>query len=306
MRNAFIKTMQRLGQDERVMLLIADTGQFILRDFQRDYPDRFLNVGIAEANLIGIAAGLALAGKVPFVYSIAAFYSRCADQIRVDVCYNNTNVKIVGVGAGIAYGTMGPTHHTIEDLAVFRAFPGMTILAPSDPIETAQATEIALQIPGPVYLRLALAGEPTLHDSSYHMQREQADLLREGKDVTLIATGRVVKNIVDAAALLATHQITCRVLNIHTVKPIDRVTILQAAADTTAVITVEEHNITGGLGSAVAEILAENGISTKLWRFGLRDTFCQSYGSQEYLHHQYGLTGEDIAKEVLSLYGRHL
>lgn len=299
MRNAFIKSITEIGKEDRVVLLINDTGQFVLRDFDTYYPGRLINIGIAEQNMVGLAAGLAASGKVVFVYSIASFFTRAYEQIKVDICYPNLNVKFIGVGAGLAYGTMGITHHATEDLAIFRALPNVTIISPCDPIETEQATAIAMWTPGPVYLRLALTGEPAIHDSSYRMQKEQADILRDGKDMTFIATGRVVKNALDAADILATHQITCRVINIHTVKPIDRMAIVLAAFDTKTVLTIEEHNITGGLGSAVAEILAESEIKAKLWRFGLPGAFCQSYGSWEYLQHRYNLTGEYIAKEIL-------
>lgn len=301
MRNAFIKAITEIGKDDRVILLINDTGQFVLRDFDTSYPGRLINVGIAEQNMVGLAAGLAMSGKVVFVYSIASFLTRAYEQIKIDVCYPGLNVKFIGIGAGLAYGTMGITHHATEDLAIFRALPNMTIVSPSDPIEAEQATTMAMWTLGPVYLRLAMSGEPTLHDSSYRMQKEQADLLRDGKNVTIVATGRIVKNALEAADLLATHHISCRVLNIHTVKPIDRIAILRAAKDTEAMITLEEHNITGGIGSAVAEVFSEHGMKVKLWRLGIPNIFCRSYGSQEYLYSQYGLTGEQIAKSVLSL-----
>ena len=306
MRNAFVKTIHVLGKDPRVMLLIADTGQYIMQDFKHDYPERFLNVGVAEANLAGVAAGLAASGKIPFIYSIAPFYTRCLDQIRVDICQHELPIKIVAVGAGIAYGTMGPTHHAIEDIAIMRALPGMTVISPSDPIETTKATEAAFKIDGPVYLRLALAGETELHTRDYDYQLGKADILKEGRDIALFSTGRMVEVAIWAAKIIerGNPMLSVRVINIHTLKPIDKEAILAVAREARAILTVEEHNIIGGLGSAVAEVLAENNFHIPFKRLGINDQFCSHYGSFSYLQDRLKISDLWVANEALALLER--
>lgn len=308
MRNAFVKTMLELGKRKDVVLLIADTGQHLLSDFATHYPERFINVGVAEQNMIGIAAGLALSGKIVFCYSIAAFYTRCLDQIRVDLCQHSANVKLIGVGSGLCYGTMGPTHHSIEDIGILRAFPNMRIIVPSDPIEAGRATEAICHMDGPVYLRLGLAGEPVLHSEDYEFHPWLGERLRDGKDATIIATGRMVHFAMLAADFLAKSGVMCRVINMHTIKPLDRVTVRAAAEQTKAILTVEEHSIIGGLGSAVAETLAEmfsvsdwQGSLTPFRMIGIWDSFCRDYGDQVYLFNKLGLSEAHIADHVLGL-----
>lgn len=303
MRNALISKLHDLSlNDTRIMNLIADTGAFLFRHIKQDRPRQFLNGGIAEANLIGVASGLALSGYVPVVYGIAAFFIRAFDQIRVDVCQNMANVKIVGVGAGISYSTVGPSHHTIEDLAMFRALPHMTILSPSDPLEAAWALEAALALKTPVYIRLGLAGEPSVHSNGVQAELSKIQILRQGTDVAILATGRCVKRALDAAESLAEH-VSSQVVNVHTIKPIDVEGILTIANNVQAIVTVEEHNILGGLGSAVAEILVQSKHDHPIGfkSLGIQDTFCSEYGNGEYLINHHGLSAKAIAQEVLKI-----
>lgn len=305
MRNAFVRSLHQIARkDERVFMLIADLGIFMFDDFKRDFPTRFVNVGVAEANMMGIAAGLALCQKVPFVYTIAPFVTmRCLEQIRVDVCYQNLNVKIVGIGGGLAYGVQGTTHHAIEDMAIMRALPNMTVISPSDPVEAGKATTAIAGHAGPVYLRLVREAEPRVSREDREFVIGEAPVLREGKDVAIVATGVMVSKSLAAAEQLGREdKIEVTVINAHTIKPLDKETILAAARRTRTVITAEEHSITGGLGSAVAEVIAEEAPGeVQFKRIGLRDTFCWDCGEHRYLQERYGLSEAHIAATVRDL-----
>jgi transketolase len=305
MRTAFIDTLCELAeQDERIWLLTGDVGYSVLERFASRFPRRFVNVGVAEQNMTGVAAGLALCGKIVFTYSIANFPTlRCLEQIRNDVCYHNLNVKIVAVGGGFAYGAQGMTHHATEDLAIMRALPNMTVVAPGDPVEAALATQAVVERPGPCYLRLGKAGEPVVYREPPNFQIGKAITVKEGSNVTLIATGGMLYNTVQAAKQLVQQGIQTRVLSMHTLKPLDTEAMLAGAQETGAIITIEEHSIIGGLGSAVAEVLAKLGDSSIAFkRLGLPDAFCSYVGSQEYLREIYGLSVEGIVETVQSLW----
>jgi len=304
MRTTFIHTLIECARaDGRIWLLVGDLGYSVVEPFRQEFPGRFINVGVAEQNMTGIATGLAISGKVVFTYSIANFPTlRCLEQIRNDVCYHNTNVKIVAVGGGFAYGAHGMTHHATEDLAIMRALPNMTVIAPGDPVEAALATRAIIEWPGPCYLRLGKAQEPVVHKTSPNFQIGKAIVVRKGGDVTLITTGGILFNTVQAAEQLARQGIQARVLSMHTLKPLDTEAVLAAARQTKAIVTVEEHSIIGGLGSAVAEVLAELGSShTTFRRMGIKNEFCRQIGSQEYLRGVYGLSVEGIIEVVRSL-----
>ena len=305
MRTAFIQTLIECARaDGRIWLLVGDLGYSVVEPFRQEFPDRFINVGVAEQNMTGIATGLALSGKVVFTYSIANFPTlRCLEQVRNDVCYHNANVKIVAVGGGLAYGAQGMTHHATEDLAIMRTMPNMTVVAPGDPIEAVLATRAIAKWPGPCYLRLGKAGEPIVHETSPDFQIGKAIVVREGSDVTLIATGGILYNTVQAAERLAQQGIQAKVLSMHTLKPLDTEAVLAAVQQTKAIITVEEHSIIGGLGSAVVEALTVldcGGASLKM--LGLPDAFCKEIGGQEYLKHINGLSVEGICDVVSHFY----
>jgi transketolase len=286
MRDAFFAELKDLAAcDERIWALTADLGIGLF-----DGLPRFLNVGIAEQNLIGVAAGLAYGGKVPFAYSIAPFLvSRPHDQLRVDVAMTRANVKLVGVGGGVAYGYLGPTHHAIEDLALTRALPGLTIFTPADPAEARRATRAALAHEGPVYLRLGKNGEPALLPQGAPFGG--ALTLREGGDVTLASCGPILSETLAAAELLAADGIEATVVHYGTLKPFDAGPLLAERP----VVTVEEHSIVGGLGSAAAEALAEAGAPARLVRLGLRDVFAHEVGSREHILRAHGLDADGIA-----------
>jgi transketolase len=303
MRNAFTSAMCELARrDPRILFIVSDIGNITFDGFRAEFPDRFLNVGVAEANMIGVCAGLALCGKIPVAYTIAAFeVFRAFEQIRDDVCYQNLPVKIVGVGGGLAYSTLGPTHHTIEDLAMFRAVPNMTIVSPADPVEARLLALASVECPGPVYIRLGKAGEKTLFPQTHRIEIGKAVELVEGGDVVLVATGLMVGNCLDAAARLRESGISAGVLNVHTIKPLDRDAILAAADRVGLIVTVEEHNTHGGLGGAVAELVAEDAPGVKVKCLGLPDRFCSDYGSQEHLWRNAGLAPDAIAERVRGL-----
>lgn len=306
MRNAFIKAITEIGRDEKVIILINDTGQFVLRDFDNNYPGRLINVGIAEGNMVGLAAGLAASGKTVFVYSIASFLARAYEQIKIDVCYPNLNVKFIGIGAGLAYGTMGITHHATEDIATFRVLPNMTVVSPCDPIETEQATAAVYNHPGPVYLRLGLTVEPNVHSPDYKFELGKFNTLKSGDDIALISTGRMVGTTLLAASLLEEKGTSAMVVNAHTIKPLDHifVTYLVRSLLVDAILVIEEHNIIGGLGSTIAEQMAHHTDCDVLFkRMGIRDSFCTEYGSWPYLQDKLGLSAQHIADEALMLLG---
>jgi transketolase len=292
MRTAFIETLFDLAQrDERITLVTGDLGFGVVTRFMKELPSQFVNVGVAEQNMTGLAAGMALSGKIVFTYSIANFpVIRCLEQIRNDVCYHNANVKIVAVGGGLAYGALGMTHHSTEDLAVMRALPNTVVVAPNDPVEARLATEAIVAHPGPCYLRLGRAGEPIVHTSPVRFELGKALTVLEGDDLTLIVTGGLLKNTLEAANALAQKGIKARVLSMHTVKPLDREAVLNAARETRIIFTIEEHSVTGGLGGAVAELLMEEcEHPVRFKRIGLDSVFSSLVGDQDYLRQRYGL-----------------
>lgn len=298
MRTAFLKTLEELAaEDGRINFLTGDLGFTVVEPFVKRFPKQFLNVGVAEQNMTGLAAGMALTGKVVFTYSIANFPTlRCLEQIRNDACYHKANVKVVSVGGGLAYGSLGSSHQATEDLAVMRALPGMTVVAPGDPVEAAYATRAVAGHEGPCYLRLGKAGEPVVHEGPIDFCLGRALTVREGRDLTVISIGGMLKPCADAAAALATEGIKVRLLSMHTLKPFDAEAVLKAVAETGGLLTVEEHSAVGGLGSATAEVLARSGLRTEFRSISLPDSFCREIGSHEYLRRFNGLTVEDIAK----------
>lgn len=303
MRSAFFNTLLELaGEDDRVHLIVGDLGFGAVEPFAHRFPDRFLNVGVAEQNMTGIAAGLALCGKIVFTYSIGNFATlRCLEQIRNDVCYHRADVKIVSVGGGFAYGALGMTHHAVEDLAIMRALPGMVVVAPGDPFEVEQATRAVLTQPGPCYVRLGRAGEPRLHRPNVVFKLGRAIRVREGRSLTIISSGGLLETALRVAERLGEAGVDARVVSMHTLKPIDDEEILSAAAETGAIATLEEHSVIGGLGSAVAEILAESsGGRGRLRRFGAPSTFAAHVGSQEYMRAMHGLSPDAIVQSLQS------
>lgn len=303
MRDAFAAEFYDIvASDPKVSILTGDIGFGVFDQLIADFPDRFLNMGVAEANMMGAAAGLALEGQRPFVYTIVPFLTmRTFEQIRNDVCIQNLPVKIIGVGGGLAYGPMGPTHHSIVDISILRSLPNMTVMSPCDPVESKKVTRAAYEHQGPVYVRLGRNREPVLHTSEYDFQIGRAVEMHPGNDATIVSTGAVTKIALDAAQQLAERGVSARVINMHTVKPIDSEILLRAAVETRAMVSVEEHNIIGGLGSAVAEVLAEGVGHIPFKRIGIPDTFCYGVGSQEFQLERHGVSARSIEEAVAML-----
>lgn len=302
MRTAFVKQLCTLAdQDERIWLLCGDLGYNVLDVFANRFPARYLNAGVAEQNMTGMAAGLALMGKTVFTYSIANFpVMRCLEQIRNDVCYHNLNVKIVAVGGGLAYGSHGYTHHGVEDLAVMSALPNLTIAAPADPIEARAITSILANHPGPAYLRLGKAGEPVLQAEDAKVEFGKAIQVTDGSDLTVISIGGMLGTVLKAGEELRRHGIYPRILSMPFLIPLDTAAILDAAEHTGAILTVEEHG-PGGLGTAVAETLAVRGRAVAFRPLRLAKSPIKVSGSQEELRAAQGLNVEGIvgAAEML-------
>ena len=304
MRTAFIETVTRLAErDRRIILVVGDLGFGVVEEFARRFPDQYVNAGVAEQNMTGLAAGLAHCGKIVFTYSIANFPTlRCLEQIRNDICHPRANVKVVSVGGGLGYGALGMSHYATEDLAILRALPNLTVVSPGDPRETECAVEAAVQAPGPCYLRLGRAGEPIVHAQRPDFTLGKAVLVREGTDLTLVATGGLLSVAASAAHTLAHAGVSARVLSMHTVKPLDDHTVLKAARETRVVVTLEEHSIHGGLGGAVAEVLAEADLPRLVFRrIGLPSSYVKEVGDQTHLRRFYGLDESSVVAALRSI-----
>ena len=293
-RAAYGDTLVTLGKEnEKIVVLDADlTKSTMTCGFAKAYPDRFFNAGIAEANMVTMSAGLASMGLIPFCSTFAVFASRCFEQIRNGVCYPHLNVKFAFTHAGISVGEDGGTHQAIEDIAIMRSLPGMTVICPCDAAETEKAVKAAAEIEGPVYLRLARLATETISDGTFEVGK--ANVLREGKDVAIIACGLMVEKAFKAAEILAGEGIEATVVNMHTIKPIDE-EIVRSLTKKMKIFTVEEHSVIGGLGDAVAAVVAENGGVMK--KIGINDCFGQS-GTPDDLFDFYCLTPEKIAQTV--------
>lgn len=305
MRNAFAQEIVALArQDSRVVLLSGDIGNRLFDKFKAEFPDRFYNCGVAEANMTGMAAGMAMAGLRPILYTITPFITtRVLEQIRIDICYHNLPVIIVGVGAGLAYASLGATHQSLEDIACLRLLPHMQVVCPADPVETRLSLRAALASPCPTYLRMGKKGEPTIHSEPPEFVIGTAIRLKAGSKVTLIGTGIILPEVLEAAALLEERGISSAVVDMHTVKPLDEECLRASFAATGLVVTIEEHNRNGGLGGAVAEWFVDQPAPPgRLLRLGTTDEFLHLAGEQEFARHHWGLTAEQIA-DVAS---RHL
>jgi transketolase len=304
-REAYGNTLVELGREnESIVVLDADMSRSTMtRLFARQFPDRFFDCGIAEQNMMGIAAGLAAAGKIVFASSFAVFASsRCYDQIRMSIAQPHQNVKIVASHGGITVGEDGFSHHSIEDLALFCSFPGFTVIVPADAIEAAQAVREAANTYGPFYIRLSRPKTPLVYGDNYRFVLGKAVMMRGGWDATVIACGIMVARALQAADTLAREGIECRVVNMSTLKPIDEQAIVTAAEETGAILTAEEHLQHGGLGSSVAQVVAKRH-PVPMSFLTIKDYYSPS-GKPEELLQRHGLTAEGIAEEVRSLVGR--
>ena len=303
-RDAFSKTLEALAaEDSRVCAVVNDSlSSTKLKDFKAQFPSRFVNVGIAEQNMVGVGSGLANGGMVPYVCGASCFLTaRAMEQVKVDLAYSNSNVKLCGMSSGMAYGQLGATHHSIEDLAWTRILPNLSVIVPADPDETAQAMRYSLQHVGPIFLRISRMPVRAVHREGYKFKLGKAALLRDGDDVTIVANGVLVSRALDAADALAAKGIAARVLNMSSMKPFDSDAILDAARTTRGIVTVEEALTAGGLGGAVAEVLAVHH-PTPMRILGVPGVFAPT-GSAEFLLEHFELTATGIENAALNLLG---
>jgi transketolase len=303
-RMAFGKTLVELGEkNPNIVVLDADLATATFVTFFRDrFPERFVAVGIAEQNMIGIAAGLSTLGYIPFATTFACFASRrVCDQVTISVAYPRLNVKIVGAFAGLFVGKNGATHQALEDIAIMRSIANMVVIEPVDGPETREAVRFASEYDGPVYLRIGRDPMPSLVPPDYTFRLGKGLVLREGSDVTLISSGMMVETALNAAALVEKEGVQARVINMSSLKPLDEELVIKAAEETGKIVTVENHNIIGGLGAAVAEVLSEK-FPAKLRRIGIRDVFGKS-GTNEEMLERFGLRAEDISRDILAFLG---
>jgi transketolase len=301
-RDAFASALEDIAStDSRICAVVNDSvGSSKIANFGKRFPDRLINVGIAEQTMVGLSGGLANSGKIPFVCAASCFLTaRALEQIKADIAYSDANVKLAGMSPGMAYGELGPTHHSIEDFAWTRAISNMTVLVPADPIETDQAVRVAAEHRGPVFMRIGRTPVPQVHDEQYRFEIGRAALLRAGDDVTLIANGTLVARALQAAEQLAHEGIEARVLNMSTIRPLDKEAILAAAAETGGIVTAEEHTIYGGLGSAVAEVVVTN-CPVPMRILGVPGVFAPT-GSATWLLEHFGLNAQGIHDAALEL-----
>lgn len=303
-RVAFGKALAEIGKDENIVVLNADLSKSTRTDFFQDlYPERHFNMGIAEGNMMAVAAGLASCGKTVFASTFAIFAAgRAYDSVRNSIGYPHLNVKIAATHAGITLGEDGASHQMIEDIALMRAIPGMTVISPSDAISATSLVKLAAEMHGPVYLRLGRLNVPIIYSSDTKFEIGKGVQIKEGKDLTIIANGYMVDPALKAAQALEQEGISARVIDIHTIKPIDTEIVIKAAKETGAILTCEEHNVFGGLGSAVSEVVVRNS-PVPMEIYGIEDTFGES-GKPEDLIVKYGLTSENIVEKAKLLFNR--
>lgn len=308
MRDTFVRTLVSVAKEkENIELITGDLGFGVLKPFFDTLPNQFTNAGIAEQNMTTVAAGMALEGKIVFTYSIGNFPTlRCLEQIRNDCAYHNANVKIVCVGGGFVYGSLGMSHQATEDIACLRALPNVSVFAPGDLVEAEEITKAIIELPGTCYLRLGRGGEKRIHEKIEYFQVGKAvevrnHLDRGGVKIAVFSSGAILDDTFDACEKLDSEGVAIAQYSFPTIKPIDEETINRMNEECNYIITVEEHNVTGGFGGAVAEVMAANGGRAKLIKIGIQDEYCSKVGSQEYLRGQFGMDSAGIEKKIRSI-----
>lgn len=302
MRTTFINTLTEMARkDPRIMCVIGDTGFSVFEDFEEEFGERFVNVGIAEQNFVSFGAGLAAMGMKPYIYNVVSFMTlRATEQIMLDVCYQENPVVLVGVGGGYAYATAGPTHHALQDIATMTMMPNMTVVCPGDPVEMKELMMASLEYSKPLYIRIGRSVDPIVHTSPIHFKIGKAILVRQGGDGVLFATGTMLKDAVKACDLLESRGVNMTLYSMHTIKPLDEETIQECAKTYPAIFTVEEHSLIGGLGAMVGNVLAHNmqWNKVKFKSFGVPDQFAPITGTREYLNDLYGMSAEKMANTI--------
>lgn len=302
MRNTFIQTMIELArQDPTIMLVIGDTGFSVVEPFEQEFKERFVNVGIAEQNFVAFAAGAAAMGMKPFAYNVVSFMTlRAAEHILLDVCYQENPVVLVGVGGGFAYGSAGPTHHALQDIAMMRCIPNMTVYCPGDPVEMKAVMLEAARLNKPAYIRIGRSVDPIVHHEEIHFETGKAIPMCEGKDVAILACGTMLKEAAQTCNVLKEKGISCSLYSFPTIKPLDVQTVLMCARTHKLICTVEEHSVIGGFGSAVAEVLSSTPGEKALHKcYGVPDSFAMVTGTREYQLEYFGISPEKMAQDIL-------
>ncbi len=307
MRNAFAEEITALAaEDQRIVLLSGDIGNRLFDKYKEEFPKRFFNCGVAEANMTSMAAGMAICGLRPVTYTITPFNTiRCLEQIKIDICYHNLPAIIVGVGSGLSYASLGATHHSCEDIACMRMLPNMTVLCPGDAVEVRLALRAAMEQNGPAYIRLGKKNEPVVYQHFPDFIIGKGIVLRNGDDVCLLSTGNVLPIVIQAAEEMESQGVSTQVVSLHTVKPLDEVLLHEAFSRFQVIATVEEHSVIGGLGGAVAEWIADRPLrKASLVRIGVPDKFIHDPGSQSCIRGHCGLTPESISQKVLHTFAQ--
>lgn len=302
MRDTFVRTLVSLAKENKnIELITGDLGFGVLKPFWEECPDQFTNAGIAEQNMTSVAAGMALEGKTVFTYSIGNFPTlRCLEQIRNDCAYHKANVKIICVGGGYVYGSLGMSHHATEDIAIMRDLPGMTVICPADLVEAEEAVKAIVEYPGTVYLRLGRGGEKRIHDHIDNFRIGKAIKVKDGHKVAIFSTGAIFEEVNDALGMLADKGIDPAVYTFPTVKPIDKEVIKECSEKFDLIVTCEEHNVIGGFGSAVAEVIAEHPSKARLLKIGIEDCYCSAVGNQKYLRSYNHIDAAGITERIIS------
>ncbi len=300
LRTAFIDTLRELARiDDRIFLLTADMGYSVFETFRDEFPDRFLNTGIAEQNTIGVAAGLASRGKIVFVYSIIPFVTmRCFEQVRLDLAYNFMNVKLVGVGAGLTYGPLGSSHHALEDIAIMRSLPDMTVLCPGDPIETRELIKRSYEYEGPVYIRLGKNGEPKIHPDETRIEIGKSITVLEGNDLALITTSNMLETGKKWVEEWKQDGVNVSLISMPSLKPFDSSTVKNLIDKEIPIITLEEHSVIGGLGSIISQVIATTGKPVKFQQIGINDKFSHVVGGHEFQRKKFMLDKKPSLKFI--------
>lgn len=301
MQKAYINALYELiSHDKNVISCLSDSGTDYDELIAREFPNQCLNFGISENNKVAAASGLAACGKIPFVYTTNAFLAyRSYEFIRDDVCLQNRNVKLVGMGCGLSWSTLGPTHHTTEDISALKAIPNLTIFSPATPLEVMKCVRKAYEIKGPVYIRIGMSNEREIYENdNYEFETGKNIIIRDGKSATVFVTGSIISELLDATDILEREGITIRIVNVHTIKPLDVQNIKEECIRQTKIFSLEEHNTIGGLGSSIADVIAENNINSKLVKLGINDVFAKGYGTYSEIKKMNNIDSEKIYKAI--------
>lgn len=300
MQKAYINALYELiSKDKNVISCLSDSGTDYDELIAREFPNQCINFGISENNKVAAASGMAACGKIPFVYTTNAFLAyRSYEFIRDDICLQNRNVKLVGMGCGLSWSTLGSTHHTTEDIAALKAIPNLTILSPASPLELSECVKKAYEIKGPVYIRIGMSNEPEIYEENYKFELGKNVVIRDGKSATAFCTGSIISEVLEASNKLKEEEINLRIINIPTIKPFDVENVKKECTKQTKIFSLEEHNVVGGIGSSIADVVAENGLKVDLTKIGLNDTFAIGYGTYQEIRQMNNLDNESIYKRI--------